>query len=402
MVSLKALRKAQQLPALAIVLTLSAADCAKKQPTSAQSPLVSGFVVKRDGGASKLLVMVHGITGDGRESWTTPLGVYWPHLIEKDAALNDFDVYAYDYHTARFRDCMPVSDIANDLRLRLRDANAFRRYERIVFLAHSMGGLVVRQFLLRNRDLAAMVPLVLFYSTPTAGAEKANLGARIATCRQVDDLRTLDRNSYLVGQQSDWFSSGLAKTVSSVCAIEVKSPTVDRASASMLCSEDPTPINADHSGIVKPASDQDAPHVLLRNTIERAFGQTLAPSVRNAVARETRAPRASGKDAERLFKQLKDGIDLRAEFIRTDGDAIVQRTMAQWGNITTVNVIRSVLGPVERSRFERLAAGKDTPIDGATSQQLSAWRPEAVGRLRLLDVQLDYLRILIERLESVQ
>jgi pimeloyl-ACP methyl ester carboxylesterase len=173
---------------------------------------------------------------------------------------------------------MSVTDLANDLRLRLGDAGAFTNYSQVVFLAHSMGGLIVRQFLLRNRDdLAKQVPLVLFFATPTAGAERANPSSRLTTCAQVADLRTIDRNSYLQSQQSDWISSPLSKSIVSYCAFEILSPTVERASASLLCSNDPVPLNTDHSNAVKPESTEAAPHVVLRTAIREllAGGSTF-------------------------------------------------------------------------------------------------------------------------------
>jgi hypothetical protein len=76
-------------------------------------------------------------------SWTNLSGTYWPKLVETEPVLNDFDVYVYEYPTNFFGDCMSVTDLANDLRLRLVDAGAFTNYSQVVFLAHSMGGLIV-------------------------------------------------------------------------------------------------------------------------------------------------------------------------------------------------------------------------------------------------------------------
>jgi pimeloyl-ACP methyl ester carboxylesterase len=257
-----------------VVLLLVLAACASnpaKSPTHvgslsivASAARLPGYVVRRPHRADRLLVLVHGLTGDGLSSWTSPSGSYWPKLIEGEPVLRDFDVYVYEYPTKFFGDCMSVTDLANDLRLRLEDAGAFTNYSQVVFLAHSMGGLIVRQFLLRNRDdLAKQVPLVLFFATPTAGAERANPGSRLTTCAQVNDLRTIDRNSYLQSQQSDWIRSPLSKSIVSYCAFEILSPTVERASASLLCSNDPVPLNTDHSNAVKPESAEAAPHVVL-------------------------------------------------------------------------------------------------------------------------------------------
>ena len=69
--------------------------------------------------------MVHGLTGNGVSSWTSATGTYWPDLIANEPVMSDFDVYVYQYPTKFFGDCMAVSDLANDLRLRLEDAGIF-------------------------------------------------------------------------------------------------------------------------------------------------------------------------------------------------------------------------------------------------------------------------------------
>lgn len=168
----------------------------------------------------RLLVLVHGITGNGKQTWTSTSGAYWPKLIEHEKALSEFDVYVYQYSTRFFGDCMPVTDIANDLRLRLVDAGAFKKYTDVFFLAHSMGGIIVRQFLVRYPNLAKQVPMVLFYATPTGGAEAANTGSLFSTCVQVEDLRTLDGNTYLQSLNSNWINYGLSRSIESHCAFE--------------------------------------------------------------------------------------------------------------------------------------------------------------------------------------
>jgi hypothetical protein len=267
-----------------LVITACASNPAKS-PThvgtlsiSASAVQLPGYVVRRPYRANRLLVLVHGLTGDGVSSWTNPNGTYWPKLIEDEPVLKDFDVFVYEYPTKFFGACMSVTDLANDLRLRLVDGGAFTNYAQVVFLAHSMGGLIVRQFLLRNReDVGNQVPLVLFFGTPTAGAEIANPASHVTTCAQVGDLRTIDRNSYLQSQQSDWQSSGLSKSIVSYCAFETLSPTVERVSASLLCSNDPVALNTNHSNAVKPESTEATPHVVLRTAIRDLLARRPSP-----------------------------------------------------------------------------------------------------------------------------
>lgn len=271
--------KSRRLMWLIILVLWSGCTSTNPHPSSqselpGSQPHLPGYVIKRAGGAKRALVLVHGITGNGKSSWTNSSGTYWPILMKSDPEFEDVEVYVHEYPTQLFGNCLPITDLANNLRLHLKNDRVFEDHEQVIFLAHSMGGLVVRQFLLRNRDsrdLIDKVPLVLFFATPTGGSWKANVGNILPTCQQVEDLRTLDVNSYLKSQQSDWFSSGLQERLVSYCAFETKdsggSPTVDRSSATLLCSKDPEALPTDHSDAVKPESINALPHIMLRNAI---------------------------------------------------------------------------------------------------------------------------------------
>ena len=157
-----------------------------------------GYIVRRSG-ASRVIVFVHGLGGDGRSTWTNQATrTYWPALLKDDPAFEGFNVYVYQYPTNPVGPCMSVTDIANDMRLRLLADNVLGEHKQIIFVAHSLGGLVVRTFIVRNREsIAQKVPMVFFYGTPSAGAAQANVASRLTQCLQVDDLRMIDANSFL-------------------------------------------------------------------------------------------------------------------------------------------------------------------------------------------------------------
>jgi len=266
--------------ALSVLILFSACTAAPSHPslhgTSAEhvsnGPQLPGYVVKRQGVTKRVLVLVHGLTGNGKSSWTSANGTYWPDLMRDDPIFREFDIYVYQYETHLFGDCLPITDIANNMRTHLKNDDVLPGHEQVVFMAHSMGGLVVRQFLLRNREEANKIPLAMFFATPTAGSNKADIASLVSACAQVDDLRTIDVNSYLKSQQSDWFSSGLPEKLVSRCAFETKNSggflSVDRSSATSLCSKDPEALPTDHSDAVKPNSTTDLSHILVRNALK--------------------------------------------------------------------------------------------------------------------------------------
>lgn len=222
-----AIRSLNQAFAVLILLSACAGDPARDPPIASKQEFNSkrhlpGYVVKHQGVTKRSIVLVHGLTGDGTSTWTNINGTYWPDLMKQDHAFDDFDIYVYQYESSLFGGCLPITDLANNLRIHLKNDNVLTDHDQVVFVAHSMGGLIVRQFLLRNREDAGKIPLVLFFATPTGGSKRADVTSLLPTCAQVDDLRTIDVNSYLKSQVSDWLSSGLPEKVVSRCAFETR------------------------------------------------------------------------------------------------------------------------------------------------------------------------------------
>jgi pimeloyl-ACP methyl ester carboxylesterase len=124
----------------------------------------------------------------------------------------------------------------------------------VSFIAHSMGGLAARAYLLKNRDVAQNTRLLFFYSTPTTGSEVASITSLITNNPQLTGMKPMQSADYLGDLQRQWLAASFQ--IPSFCAYETR-PTyginvVTQASASNLCNRRLDPIDADHISIVKP------------------------------------------------------------------------------------------------------------------------------------------------------
>lgn len=129
--------------------------------------------------ATTLILFVHGIFGDPRETWAET-----PQTLMTFPALADVDWGSFGYDTALIytRD---ASQTVDQLLLWLR--THVRRYHNIFFVAHSMGGLLVRDACSRLALSSDLSDLQLFKSirhafliaTPLGGAIWARRIARI-------------------------------------------------------------------------------------------------------------------------------------------------------------------------------------------------------------------------------
>src|SRR5262249_2272235 len=142
------------------------------------------------------------VLSSGNTCWRHENGCYWPELIANDPRLRNTGVYVYTYQTDIFSGSYRLSDVVDDLkeRVRLDRINGCRK---AVFVCHSMGGIVVRKFLVeRAADfIEKNTELGLFLlASPSLGSSYADMLAALAKVlgnAQADSLRFVRNNSWL-------------------------------------------------------------------------------------------------------------------------------------------------------------------------------------------------------------
>jgi len=97
------------------------------------------------------VVFVHGVLSAGETCWRHQNGTYWPELLSRQEAIGDVGIYEFTYHTDFFSGSYNLGNIVDALKecLRLDGVNSARK---IVFVAHSMGGIVARRYVVQRFD----------------------------------------------------------------------------------------------------------------------------------------------------------------------------------------------------------------------------------------------------------
>ena len=202
-----------------IFLGLPALHLATQLAMAAEPVLLSDPAKVMD--ANNALVFVHGVLG----SPTTSFG-NWPQIIAMDQMdlpdkdkMSDFAVYAVDYQ-ADFQSRMKLDNVASGVADELAGSQIFKRHRHVWFVAHSMGGLVLKRTLVlwREQEKSILVSRVMgvgLLGTPSAGAPLAKLAQTygvdgLATTfgwdgALVKDLTT-DGGSYLDALETDWLA----------------------------------------------------------------------------------------------------------------------------------------------------------------------------------------------------
>jgi hypothetical protein len=175
--------------------------------------------------------------------------------LTTDSTFDGADIFVYSYPTS-FWATLTIDELAENMRATL-VSNGVPNYRNIIFLSHSMGGLITRAFLLKNRLIADNTLFAYFLSTPTTGSQLASIARYATTNPQISQLRTMKAEDYLADLVRGWLSAWF--NFPSYCAYE-KRPTngitlvVGMESASALCTKALDPIDTDHNDIAKPAS----------------------------------------------------------------------------------------------------------------------------------------------------
>ncbi len=222
---------------------------------------------QRNEGKERVIVFVHGIYGSALTTWKCDQNnTGWPELMASDDAFKNSDIYVVDYPSPKVGNMMSIDEEVSSIMNRATDAKVFDHNE-VVFLVHSLGGLITQRLLLTHREVAAKTKMIYFFSTPEEGAQVAQIGHLVNNDPLLKQMYQGEGNTTLEGIERDWVNSKF--DIPRYCAYE-RQPTmgvlvVGRTSSTRLCNRDPVAINADHNTIVKPCSTNDDSYIAFRN-----------------------------------------------------------------------------------------------------------------------------------------
>ncbi len=252
------------------------------------------------------IVFVHGIYGSPLGTWKNQVSMaYWPDLMKADQTFADADVIVKGYPTPYTGNHKDVDDIAQSLASELTDV--FTSHRRVIFICHSLGGLIVKQMIVDHPNFAQKIPFIVFYATPGSGAFIAQFTSVFSPDPLLKSMSKSGDNAYLLSLENQWRSGGFG-AIHRYCAYEEQKMlpkdlrallvggtadasskllgfvggiyVVDPYSATYGCDSNApfTGIQANHLGIVKPQNSNDAIYELFA-TYYRSNGVIPAQAV---------------------------------------------------------------------------------------------------------------------------
>jgi pimeloyl-ACP methyl ester carboxylesterase len=224
---------------------------AKAKLSGAVRPAMQGS------GTEHAIVFVHGLSGGPAKTWSPLL-----QLLGADHTFDrvTLDCYAYPTRLLSIPFLAPppgLNELVEGLHTFLHDR--YGHYERIDLVAHSLGGVVVRTFLVAELRNGSPLPIrkVGLIAVPNAGSSLASIASKVSVRHQ--QLKALCKNSEAVRATDDaWRECRANENYDVGYIIGGQDRCVARDSACL--DEGTTPmvlINADHRNIVVPSDHSD-------------------------------------------------------------------------------------------------------------------------------------------------
>ena len=216
---------------------------------------------------ARVIVFVHGIHGS-RDSWRASNGAYWPDMIRTDPRFAYSDVEVAEYPTPASHGRMSSVQLAEILWAHLNQDHVWDHRE-VVFIAHSLGGILVEEMLLRHPAEAARVKFIVSYGTPHEGSPIARIASIYDKDPLLIDLSDASDKSFLTQLENNWRGNDSVNGIHRFCAFESEDTmpengfgrylktharVVSYFSATYGCdvTTPPQEIHADHLHMVRP------------------------------------------------------------------------------------------------------------------------------------------------------
>jgi pimeloyl-ACP methyl ester carboxylesterase len=246
-----------------------------------------GLHCLRKSSSGKSIIFAHGVLSDGEGAWGRPP---WPQLLIDDGDLGEYGVYVFSYRTSLTSGTYSIGDATRTLKAHF-DLEELWSQDRIVFVGHSMGGIIIRKFITTNqiRLASERIDVGLFLiASPSLGARAATTITALSWIfghTQVLALRFSQTNTWLNDLDAEFMTlkeSGslhlVGKELVEDKALSVKRwfglkrQLVEPFAAARYFGEPLKIADSDHISIAKPGSPKALQYRLLKR-----FLQTFSP-----------------------------------------------------------------------------------------------------------------------------
>ena len=231
------------------------------------------------------IVFLHGLMGDAKDTWQHDGdATFWPKWLGDESQSFGVWTVGYDASASDWAgSTMPLHDRAENIRTILKNKR-IGSSRKVIFVTHSLGGLVVKQ-LLRNaselgteedKTLAKNTAAVVFLATPHAGSNEADFMKRLNSIfKVVRHTETIDELTFQnanLRNLDQWYSKYADANGISTLAFYEKNETfghliVDEGSANPHTrgsKDELVPVGANHLEISKPPNKE---HIVYETTV---------------------------------------------------------------------------------------------------------------------------------------
>lgn len=265
-----------------------------------------------DDKADTAVIFVHGFFSSSSSCWISKSGTFWPSLLLEDVRLPRVSIFLGGYYTSIDSGDYSIRDCSNELfgAINREDVLGRRKplsFRNIVFVCHSLGGIVTR-YLLESNHVAfksKRIGLCLMAS-PSLGSDYAATFAGVARFYRNKVGKDLRSGSTLLKDLDDRFVQFIAGQEAGmffgVEAIEHHSmflipylpdfkPIVSKDSAARYFGTRLVMPGTNHSTIVKPDSTSHPSHLFFVDFMSKYFplSQRTADSVDVPTAHQSKA-----------------------------------------------------------------------------------------------------------------
>ncbi|XSG76810.1 alpha/beta fold hydrolase [Herpetosiphon llansteffanensis] len=336
------------------------------------------------------VIFIHGLNSSN-DAWKNKNGTFWPDLIKNNSELASIGIYTFEYYTGINSGSYSVSDAVDALRECLVIDKVIENQQHLIFVTHSMGGIIARRFIVSQMDLlkkssVGIIGLFLV-SSPSLGSDYANnfkLFQMLLNHSQIKVLEFSQNNLWLNDLDKDFmrvfqnqseipiYGKELYEdSATSLFKLFSRNQIVQPFSASRYFADSIKIPQSDHFSIAKPDSEHAFQHTLLVQFIldDRQRATTLLQSSEEVVKKSPPKVWLPTNKSE-LCQKFEIELHLRGIITSSEYATDYDYYVAWFNEIEPDQADHRMLSSIETNSAQHKAAFSENP---ATINQAYAY-----------------------------